>query len=198
VPQGEQSDRGPVLVVDDDQGCRTLISTLLDSGGYSTVEAATGEEAIARAAGASPRLVILDVCLPGVSGYQVCRALRDQYGDGLPIIFISGIRTEPFDRVAGLLLGADDYLEKPFAPDELLIRVSRLIRRSSPLSPTAAAKLTRREREVLGLLGEGLSVREVAERLCLSPKTVATHCENIMRKLGVRTRARAVALALRA
>jgi DNA-binding NarL/FixJ family response regulator len=187
----------PVLVVDDDDGCRALMSTVLESGGYPIVESATGEQAIQLAALDPPALVVLDVCLPGVSGYQVCRVLRDRFGDGLPIIFVSGVRTESFDRVAGLLVGADDYLEKPFAPDELFIRVERLIRRSSPLAPTIAARLTTRERQVLSLLGEGLGAHEIAERLYISPKTVGTHCENILRKLGVRTRAQAVALAFR-
>jgi DNA-binding NarL/FixJ family response regulator len=186
-----------VLVVDDDEGLRTLVSVVLESAGLETIEAATGEQALAVARDAAPRLVVLDICLPGISGYQVCRELRDRYGDGLPIIFISGVRTESFDRVAGLLVGADDYLEKPFAPDELLIRVQRHIRRSSPFVGSVAAKLTRREREVLGLLADGLAVRDIAQRLVLSPKTVGAHMENILRKLGVRSRTHAVAIALR-
>ena len=117
----------PVLVVEDYDGCRALISTVLQSGGHAVLEAATGEEALELAVREAPGLAVLDVCLPGISGYQVCRVLRDRLGDGLPIMFVSGVRTEPFDRVAGLLIGADDYLTKPFAPDELLIRVDRLV-----------------------------------------------------------------------
>jgi DNA-binding NarL/FixJ family response regulator len=184
-------------VVDDDVACRALIATVLERAGHQVVEAATGEEALEIAARETPALVVLDICLPGISGYEVCRALRERFGDGLPIVFVSGVRTEPFDRVAGLLLGADDYLHKPFALDELSIRVDRLIRRSAPLSAAISSRLTRREREVLGYLGEGLSAREIAERLWLSPKTVGSHCENILRKLGVRTRAQAVAVAYR-
>jgi DNA-binding NarL/FixJ family response regulator len=161
------------------------------------LEASTGEEAIEVASRCPPRLAILDVCLPGISGYQVCRILRNEFGDALPIIFVSGVRTESFDRVAGLLVGSDDYLVKPFAPDELLIRAARLIRRSTPLPRIITTRLTRREREVLGLLGEGLTASDIAERLYVSPKTVGTHCENILRKLGVRTRAQAVAVAFR-
>lgn len=188
---------GPVLVLDDDDGYRALIATVLDSAGYAVAEAATGEQAIELASLHPPALAVLDICLPGISGYQVCRQLRDLFGDGLPIVFVSGVRTESFDRVAGLLVGADDYLEKPIAPDELLIRAARLIRRSSPFAPTVAARLTRREQDVLRLLGEGFGAREIGERLYISPKTVGTHCENIIRKLGVRTRAQAVALAFR-
>jgi DNA-binding NarL/FixJ family response regulator len=185
-----------VLVVDDDESYRSLMRTVLESGAHSVLEAATGEEALGLAAREPPGLVVLEVCLPGICGYQVCRVLRQRFGDGLPIVFVSGLRTERYDRVAALLLGGDDYLEKPFAPDELLIRVDRLVRRSTPLAPSIAAQLTPREREVLRLVGEGLSAREIAERLCVSPKTVGSHCENIFRKLGVRTRAQAVALAV--
>jgi DNA-binding NarL/FixJ family response regulator len=183
--------------VDDDDACRTLITTVLEAGGHPVVEAATGEEALELAAGVGPGLVVLDICLPGISGYQVCHVLRERFGGGLPIIFVSGVRTESFDRVAGLLIGADDYLEKPFALDELLIRVGRLIRRATPLSVKISARLTPREREVLRFLGDGMSAREIAEELWVSPKTVGTHCEHIFRKLGVRTRAQAVAVAFR-
>ena len=142
-------------------------------------------------------MVILDVALPGVCGYEVCRELREEFGDVLPIVFVSGVRTEWFDRVAGFLVGADDYVVKPFAPDELLARVRRLARRWTPLATAVAAKLTRRERQVLGLLLEGLEQEEIATQLVISPRTVSTHIENILRKLGVRSRAQAVALAYR-
>ena len=183
-----------ILVVDDDANLRALVSTVLESAGYLTLEAATGEAALQLAA-EPPALVVLDVLLPGISGYHVCRRLRDRFGDGLPIIFVSGARTDPVDRVAGLLLGADDYLAKPFAPDELLIRVERLIRRSTSVSPAVTARLTPREREILSLVSTGLEAREVAEKLRLSPKTVGTHIENIYRKLGVHNRAQAIAIA---
>jgi DNA-binding NarL/FixJ family response regulator len=174
-----------------------LMATVLVRGGHPVVEAATGEEALELADRVAPGLAVLDICLPGISGYQVCRVLRERFGGGLPIIFVSGVRTESFDRVAGLLVGADDYLEKPFAPDELLIRVERLVRRSTPLSATISAQLTPREKEVLRFLGEGMSARQIAEELWVSPKTIGSHCEHIFRKLGVRTRAQAVALAFR-
>jgi DNA-binding CsgD family transcriptional regulator len=115
----------------------------------------------------------------------------------LPIVFVSAERTESYDRVAGLLLGADEYLAKPVAPNELLIRIERLLRRSGPVAPTVAAKLTGRELEVMSLLADGLAAAEIAARLVISPKTVSTHIDRILRKLGVRSRAQAVALAYR-
>src|SRR5262245_13343448 len=101
------SDCGRILVVDDDAGFRELIRTVLQRAGYDVVEALTGEEALALAGGETPSLVLLDVNLPGTSGYAVCNELRQALGDQLPIIFLSGERTESFDRVAGLLIGAD-------------------------------------------------------------------------------------------
>ena len=97
-----------VLVVDDDGVCRELVTTLLGRAGFSTVDAANGEEAMAAARRHLPKLVLLDVCLPGVSGYEICRRLRDEFGDRLGIVFLSGARTEGFDRAAGLLVGDDD------------------------------------------------------------------------------------------
>src|SRR5687767_12631662 len=121
---------GSVLIVDDDANYRAFVAAILERVGYETKEAESGEEALKSVRLQRPSCVLLDVLLPGVTGYAVCRELRDEYGEALPIIFVTGERTEPGDRVAGLLLGADDYVVKPFDPDELLARVRRLIVRS--------------------------------------------------------------------
>ena len=184
----------PILIVDDDPAMRELLSGLLDQAGFPTRQAATGEEALADTRRERPRLVLLDVRLPGVSGYEVCRELRARFGEELPIVFISGERVEPFDRAAGLLLGADDYVVKPFASDELIARVRRLVARFTP--PAAEAdrpKLTRREGEVLHLLANGLDQPEIAKKLVISSKTVSSHIQHILAKLGVHSRAEAVA-----
>jgi DNA-binding NarL/FixJ family response regulator len=131
-----------------------------------------------------------------VSGYEVCRELKDEFGETLPIVFVSGTRTEPGDRVAGLLVGGDDYLVKPFDPNELLARVRRLLPPRLARGETTR-KLTRRELDVLSLLVEGLSQPEIANRLFISPKTVGKHIEHILSKLGVHNRAQAVARAVR-
>ena len=186
-----------ILVVDDDDAARESVCGLLERAGYEVCAVASGEEALTAVRREAPRLVVLDVCLCGISGYEVCRELKQMFGDGLPIIFVSAVRTDAYDRIAGLAVGGDDYLTKPFAPDELLIRIRRLIRRSAPLPVAVASRLTRREREVLLLLAEGLDHREIAAHLVLSPKTVATHIEHILDKLGVHSRAQAVALAYR-
>jgi two-component system nitrate/nitrite response regulator NarL len=140
-----------------------------------------------------PAAVLLDVNMPGLSGYEVCRSLREEHGQSLPLMFVSGERTESYDRVAGLTIGADDYLAKPFEPDELLARLRGLLRRCGARS--SVSTLTRREREVLSLLADGLDQDEIARRLVISRKTVGTHIERILGKLGVHSRAEAVALA---
>ena len=194
---GQPRPRTPILVVDDDPETCAGLRRRLEESGYAVSCAASGEEALERARREPPALALLDICLPGISGYEVCRQLRETFGDGLPIVFISASRTESYDRVAGLLVGADEYLVKPVAPDELVIRIERLLRQRSPVVPVVAAKLTRRELEVLSLLAEGLSAVDIAARLVIAPKTVSTHIDRILAKLGVRSRAQAVALAYR-
>ena len=190
---------GPVLVVDDDPGCRRLIKSVLEGAGYRTVEARTGEEALALVRSERPSLVILDVKLVGLSGYEVCRELKEMFGEGLPIFFVSGERTDSFDRVGGLLIGADDYVVKPFAPDELIARVRRYVTPAETVSrgPKSTFGLTQREFEVLGLLADGLGQSEIAINLVISPKTVGTHIQRILTKLQVHSRAQAVAIAHR-
>ena len=99
-----------ILIVDDDAVIRSAITTILTDAGYLTREADCGADALRSARLEPPALVLLDVNLPGICGYEVCRLLRDEFGDQFPIVFVSGARTESFDRVAGLLLGANDYV----------------------------------------------------------------------------------------
>ncbi len=185
------------MVVDDDQDFRDVASALLERAGYAPLATACGEDALELAERERPRLVILDVCMPSLCGYEVCRQLRERFGDALPVLFVSGLRIESFDRVAGLLIGADDYLVKPFAADELLARVRRLVRKAAAAAPSHASQLTGRERQILALLARGLTQDEIAEQLFIARKTVGTHIEHILQKLGVRSRAQAVALAYR-
>src|SRR5690242_16235917 len=125
APSGEL-----ILVVDDDAAMRELIASMLALGRYATIEAASGEEALALVRERLPSAVLLDIRLPGITGYEVCRELREEFGPSLPIVFLSGTRTDALDEVAGLLLGADDYMTKPFVPDELLARLRAVLRRA--------------------------------------------------------------------
>jgi two-component system nitrate/nitrite response regulator NarL len=186
-----------LLVVDADPGSRATITEALRRAGYATTMAETGEQALAIAEQSLPAMVILETHLPGASGYEICRELREAYGDMLPIVFISATRTEETDQVVGLLLGADDYLPKPIRVDLLLARVRRLMAQAAPAAALLGAPLTPREHEVLELLTGGLRADEIAARLVITPKTVAKHIERILGKLGVHSRAEAVAVALR-
>jgi DNA-binding NarL/FixJ family response regulator len=192
-----------ILVVDDDEAFRALMRTVLERAGFEVHEAADGDEAVAAAQLARPSLVLLDVGLPGIGGYEVLRELHDLIGEDLPVIFVSGDRGDRRDVVAGLLLGADDYVVKPVLPDELLARVRRSLRRHSARTVSAnsaepaLAALTARETEVLALLAGGLTQAEIAARLVLSPRTVGTHIQHILSKLDVHNRAQAVGVALR-
>jgi DNA-binding NarL/FixJ family response regulator len=188
--------RETIVVADADSGFREQVSGILDDAGYEATEAATGTEALKAARRLRPDLVVLDVKLPEVCGYEVCRKLRDEFGPSLPVIFVSAERTEPSDRIAGLLLGADDYLAKPIAFDELLARVRGLLRRSRS-TIESAPDLTARELEILRLLAEGHATGDIARHLFISRKTVGTHIEHILRKLRVHSRTEAVARAYR-
>jgi DNA-binding NarL/FixJ family response regulator len=193
----------PILVVDDDGTFRAFMRTVLERAGFGVREAADGNEALAAARLLRPSLVLLDVGLPGIGGYEVLHELHDFIDEDLPVIFVSGERADRRDVVAGLLLGADDYLVKPVLADELLARVRRSLRRhalsAGPAHSAAPglAALTARETEVLALLAEGLTQAEIAAKLVLSPRTVGTHIQHILAKLAVHNRAQAVGVALR-
>lgn len=117
-----------VLVVDDKAALRDSICRALTLEGYQVDTAGDGAEALREVAGRNPDLVILDIVMPGMDGLEVCRELR-LAGDSTPVLMLT-VRDRVADRVAGLDSGADDYLVKPFALEELLARVRALIRRS--------------------------------------------------------------------
>lgn len=188
--------RHVILVADSDRAFRAFVTRVLATEGCRVREAATGREALAAVEEDQVAAVVLEVRLEGPSGYEVCRRLREIRGQALPILFVSADRTESSDRIAGLLLGADDYLSKPVEPDELLARVRRHLLRLDTWNG-AGVRLTSREHQVLRLLADGFGPTEIGVELGISAKTVATHVEHIYAKLGVHTRAQAVASAFR-
>lgn len=136
-----------ILIVDDDENIAELISLYLNKECYETQIAADGQSALTQFASFKPHLILLDVMLPGMDGYQVCTELRKQ--SNVPIIMLSA-KGEVFDKVLGLKIGADDYIVKPFDSNELVARVGALLRRCSSTegeapapapSPTNAAHL---------------------------------------------------------
>ena len=119
-----------ILVAEDDRDIADLIAHYLRKQGWEPHVVASGDEAVAYARRHSIDLVVLDLMLPGLSGLEVCRLLRgDKTTEALPIIMVTA-RAEETDRIVGLDIGADDYLAKPFSPNELIARVRALLRRS--------------------------------------------------------------------
>ena len=119
-----------ILIVDDDSRVTSALRRTLAYEGYQVSTALDGEGALAIAHAKSPDLVILDLMLPGIDGFEVCRRLRAS-DEGIAVLMLTA-RDAVVDRVAGLEIGADDYLVKPFALEELLARVKALLRRRSP------------------------------------------------------------------
>ena len=128
--------RQKILIVDDDENISELISLYLTKEFYDTKIVYDGEEALRQFRLFSPNLILLDLMLPGIDGYQVCREIRQQ--SSVPIIMLSA-KGEVFDKVLGLELGADDYIIKPFDSKELVARVKAVLRRYHP-SPAVSPK----------------------------------------------------------
>ena len=119
-----------MLIVEDEHSIGSLIRSYLSRDGYGVVWVRSGEEALVELARHSVRIVVLDIGLPGMDGFEVCRAIRGR--SSVPILIVTARDEEP-DRVAGLELGADDYITKPFSPRELVARVKAILRRSEPM-----------------------------------------------------------------
>ena len=121
-----------VLVVEDEKDIRDLIRYNLEQDGFAVLESDEGELALALVKRERPALVILDIMLPGMSGLDVCRAIRyDEETAAVPIVMLTA-RAAEVDKVVGLEMGADDYITKPFSPRELLARIQAVLRRASP------------------------------------------------------------------
>ena len=200
------TDCGTILIVDSDDTSRLTAVQVAVRLGYEARPTPTSDELIERLGSDRPTLAIVEVELPGANGLEVMRQLHDVFDGDLPVILVSAQQTDAFDRTAGLMLGADDYLTKPLDAGELLARIKRSLRRAAPAasgngngqySRDDAAGLSPREREILGLLAEGRTQGQIATELVISSKTVATHIQHILSKLGVNTRAQAVSMAFR-
>jgi DNA-binding NarL/FixJ family response regulator len=185
-----------VLIADQDRDSRERLAELLRGAGYGVLESERGDDALRLARSTLPAAVITEIPLAGISGYELCHRVKSDPTMRIPVVFLTAARTEPYDRIAGLLLKADDYIVKPYAAGELLARIANLIR-SQNSTGSGATRLTKREQEVLELMSDGLRHSEIARRLFISPKTVATHVEHIMRKLRVRSKTEAVVVAYR-
>jgi two-component system phosphate regulon response regulator PhoB len=121
-----------ILVVDDEPEAVELVEFNLKQSGYAVITAADGAEALKKARGQTPDLIVLDVMLPEMDGFEICKTLRlDPATAKIPILMLTAKAAE-IDRVLGLELGADDYLTKPFSPRELMLRIKKIISRGQP------------------------------------------------------------------
>ncbi len=192
APPPLADDAPHLLVVDDDNRIRSLLARFLSEHGYRVTTAASAAEARGRLEGLSFDLLVLDVMMPGESGLDLARSLRKE--SSVPILMLTA-RSEPQDRIAGLEVGADDYLGKPFEPRELLLRVGSILKRASPAPQKAIeevrfgeltfhlgrgellragepVRITERERDMLRALAEAPG--ETVPRLALAGNGTAS------------------------
>ncbi|MEU6130743.1 response regulator transcription factor [Saccharopolyspora sp. NPDC047091] len=128
---------GSLLVVDDEPTVRELLAATLRFAGFQVTAAATAAEALRAAVDERPDLVLLDVMLPDADGFDVLRRLREERGGQVPVLFLTA-RDAPRDKVRGLTLGGDDYVTKPFDPEELIARIHAVLRRSGHAATSRA------------------------------------------------------------
>lgn len=156
-----------VLIAEDDPPMREGLTEILVREGFEVLAAADGTEALSVYETESPEFVVLDIMMPGMSGYDVCRTIRRRDAR-IPVIFLSA-KSEEIDKVVGLELGADDYLMKPFGTRELIARIRAVARRALAHAPNVVARFSMSDlqvepRELRAFRGEAtieLSVREV-------------------------------------
>jgi DNA-binding NarL/FixJ family response regulator len=205
-----------VIVADDHQLMREGTAALLSADERIEVVglARDGREAIALADRRKPDVVLLDLNMPEVGGLEACARLRETPSPPAPEVLVLTVSDEEPDLYAALRVGAAGYLTKDMPPAELIEAVLAVARGEPRIAPAMASRmlvdlgrppaepdpleaLSARERDVLGLIAEGLRNREIAERLVISETTVKTHVRHVLEKLRFRNRAEAAAFAAR-
>jgi DNA-binding NarL/FixJ family response regulator len=186
-----------LLVVDDEPNLLRAVAVTLRAEGYDVTTARSGAEALVRVAESLPDLIVSDVRMPGVDGYQLARQLRSSSRTELvPIVFLTA-KDELADRVAGFRSGVDAYLTKPFEPDELVAVIANILNRverthagiarlvgAAPGEPERFRDeaLTEAEERVASAVARGLSNKEIAAELEISVRTVENHISHILAK----------------
>jgi len=141
-------DRRLILIVDDESDLRTMLSSYLDAEGFDVVEAIDGDQALEQIDSTGPDLVVLDVGLPGMDGFEVLRRVRQV--SEVPVIMLTA-HAEEVDRIVGLTVGADDYVTKPFSPREVIARISAVLRRTTRTVGVATDEIVKFEALVVDL-----------------------------------------------
>ncbi|MBD2232932.1 response regulator transcription factor [Phormidium tenue] len=196
-----------VLIVDDDPVLQMTLTRRLEAQGFEVISATSGQEALDLLRHQPADVVVSDVMMPGMNGFEFCHHLRSSpAGEMVPFIFLSSLG-ELTNRVQGHMLGADDYLVKPFSAQELIAKVKGAIARSqrlhstlerlldqSALQPTPLP-LTPAEERVFWEVVQGFTNKQIGEHLFLSPRTVQTHLSNMLAKLSLENRSQIVRFA---
>lgn len=149
---------GKILVVDDDKNICELLRLYLEKEGYSVILSNDGQEAIVKFDALRPDMILLDVMLPGLDGWQVCREIRKKYN--VPIIMVTG-KSETFDKVLGLELGADDYIVKPFDTKEVIARIKAVFRRIGQVAPESEIREIKYDKLCVNMTRYELKVNNV-------------------------------------
>lgn len=201
-----------ILVVDDDTTLRTALTRYLEKRRYLVQDAGSGVEAFKIFEKDPADLIVSDVLMPEMDGYEFCRRLRaTRSGQLVPFIFLSS-KSDVEDRVQGHSIGADDYLIKPFEPKELLAKIEAQLERSRRMNseiirlmqsknssvqvPTPAPlPLTPAEEKVFWEVIQGYTNKQIGDHLFVSPRTVQTHLSNILSKLQLENRSQLVRFA---
>jgi two-component system OmpR family response regulator len=181
-----------ILVVDDEPDIRRLVQEALSASGYDVAVAANGKDAVRMSSSFLPDLVLLDIMMPDADGFTVCEWLRSKpICLRSPVIFLTA-RRELDSKLLGFRKGGVDYITKPFHIRELLARIRVHLREPEREEDAPPSPLTEREREVVKLLADGKTYKQVATAMRLSQSTVRNHLHNVYQKLGVVDRAQAV------
>lgn len=196
-----------VLIVDDDKTLQLALTRRLQAQGFEVMNAASGQEALDLLTTRSADVVLSDILMPGMDGFEFCRQVRAcPNSQMIPFIFLSSLG-DVSDRVQGHLIGADDYLVKPFHAQELIAKVKGNVARLqrlqgslqsfAPAGPVATKDvppetLSGAELKVFWQVIQGFTNKEIANHLFLSPRTVQTHLSNILAKLGLKNRSQLV------
>lgn len=194
-----------LLLIDDDPNLILLVQDYLEFQGYQVTTVDNGKEALERLEEEIPDLIICDIMMPEMDGYELVERIReDSRISWIPVIFLSA-KGQPNDRVKGLNTGADVYLIKPFEPEELVAQVesslrqaNRFIQRSQyngslveegeKIEVPEGVTLTRTETKVVQFVAQGLANREIAEKLDVSQRTVESHVSNMLNKTRLHNR----------
>lgn len=180
-----------LLIVDDEEDICEILRFNLETEGYAVDTALSAEEALALMAGSTYDLLLLDVMMERMSGFEMAEHLRQQ-GDRTPIIFLTALGGHD-DQLHGFSVGADDYIAKPFSFDTVLARVRAVLRRTAPSAPTVLNNLTKREHLILQLFsqhpGRYFSREEILEAVwpddaLVGERSVDVHIARLRKKLG--------------